>query len=336
MPAQLDRALYIGGKFAGRHLIAVLGATPAWLSVALIVATTSVSLFQAHEARRQAEKATAIKNFLLHVFTAGDNRAAGSKPPAEVTALELLDEGSAELVGALDTQPAVKLELIENMGDIYERLDAIDKEMALYRLGIHWLTPATDRIASKGNDSGYSSQDRCRLAGQVAESEKAVAEAERAFDASGDHRSLYYAHLLKTKGGLLAAGPRAKRSGRGARHVEAGGGDFARRYPDDEGYVSALISQGAEMALDEAHEAEDAADRALLVTRRLNEDATEQAHAVFAACFDQETNWATPRASATGLCRGLETLCVQRRRQAFLLFAERELARTGAAAEWTA
>jgi eukaryotic-like serine/threonine-protein kinase len=275
--ARPDRALYRLRKFASRHRVA-LGATGVVL-VALVIAT-SVSVYQAQEARRQAEKATAIKNFLLHVFTAGDNRAAGSKPPGEITALELLDKGSAELVGALDTQPAVKLELIEDMGDIYERMDAIDKELGLFREGI--------RLAdeSYGADSKQKAQllaltaGALSFAGRWVESEQAVIEAERAFDASGDHGSLYYAQLLKIKGGLLrghgASGAVAARDA--LRRAVA---VFAQSYTNDEGYIGALMYlAGADVALDDLGEAKAVADQAVDAARRLTGDASERAHAI--------------------------------------------------------
>ncbi|HMA00382.1 MAG TPA: serine/threonine-protein kinase [Steroidobacteraceae bacterium] len=275
--AQPDRVAYRLKKFAGRHR---LGLGAASIIAVALVAATAVSLFQAHEARRQAEKATAIKNFLLQVFTAGDNRAAGSKPPGEVTALELLDEGSATLMAALDTQPAVKLELIEDMGDIYERMDAIDKELALFRRGIE----LADK--SYGSDSPQKAHLLALIAGSLsfagrwADSERAVEEAERAFDAGGDHISLYYAQLLKTKGGLLRG---HGRSGAAAARValQRAADLFAQRYRHDEGYVGALMYlAGADMALDDMPAAKKAADGAVDAARGLKGDASERAHSI--------------------------------------------------------
>jgi eukaryotic-like serine/threonine-protein kinase len=274
--ARPDRAWYRLRKLAGRHRVA-LGATTAIL-LALVIAT-SVSLIQAHEARRQAERATAIKNFLLHVFTAGDRRAAGTKPPGEVTALELLDEGSAELLGALDTQPGVKMELIEDMADIYEIMDALDKEVALYREGV--------RLADQSY--GPNSPQKAKFlaliagawsfAGRWADSEGAVTEAERAFDASGDHSSLPYAQLMKVKGNLLRRhGPRTAREARDALQKAA---ILLARYPKDEGYDGALMYlAGADMALDDMDAAKKAADQAVEVARGLKGDASELAHSI--------------------------------------------------------
>jgi tetratricopeptide (TPR) repeat protein len=197
-----------------------------------------------------------------------------------VTALELLDKGSAELLGALNTQPAVKLELIENMGDIYERMDAIDKELALFREGI--------RLAdqSYGPDSKQKAQllalsaGALSFAGRWVESEAAVAEAEQAFDASKDHSSLYYAQLLKIKGGLLRGhGPSGAVAARDT--LRRAADIFARRYANDEGYVGALMYlAGADMALDDMGAAKAAADQAVDAARRLKSDASERAHAI--------------------------------------------------------
>jgi serine/threonine-protein kinase len=274
--ARPDRAWYRLRKLAGRHRLA-LGATAAILLA--LISATSVSLIQAHEARRQAERATAIKNFLLHVFTAGDRRAAGTKPPGEVTALELLDEGSAELLGALDTQPGVKMELIEDMADIYEIMDALDKEVALYREGV--------RLADQSY--GPNSPEKAKFlaliagawsfAGRWADSEGAVTEAESAFDASGDHTSLAYAQLMKVKGNLLRRhGPRAAQDARAALQKAA---TLLARYPKEEGYAGALMYlAGANIALDDMGAAKKAADQAVEFARGLKGDASELAHAI--------------------------------------------------------
>jgi serine/threonine-protein kinase len=275
--ARPDGSWYRLRKFAGRHRMA-FGATSVVL-LALVVAT-SVSLIQAHEAKRQAEKATAIKDFLLHVFAAGDNRAAGSKPLRDLTALELLDKSSTELLGVLDNQPAVKLELIEDIGDVYERMDALDKEMALYREGIR----TADR--SYGPNSRQKAQLLALIAGAQyfaghwLESEQAVAEAERAFDASGDHASIYYAQLLKSKGSLLRAhGPSGAVAAR--QTLQRAAALFARRFPDNEGYVGVLMYlASADLALDDMRQAKAAADGAVAAARRLTGDASELAHSI--------------------------------------------------------
>jgi len=115
--ARPDGALYRLRKLAGRHRVS-LGAAIAVL-LALLAATT-VSLIQAREATRQAERATATKNFLLGVFRANDPRIASNRPRGEITARELLDIGSARIEKDFSSQPELQIELLGLTTDMYD------------------------------------------------------------------------------------------------------------------------------------------------------------------------------------------------------------------------
>jgi serine/threonine-protein kinase len=117
--ARPDGVLYRLRKLAGRHRIG-LGAAVAVL-IALIAAT-AVSLLQAREAKQQAERATATKNFLLSVFRANDPRIASDRPRGEITARELLDIGSARIEKDFTGQPALQIELLGLTADMYDSM----------------------------------------------------------------------------------------------------------------------------------------------------------------------------------------------------------------------
>jgi hypothetical protein len=106
-------------KLAGRHRIG-LGASVAVL-IALVAATT-VSLLQAREAKQQAERATATKDFLLSVFRANDPRIASDTPRGEITARQLLDIGSARIEKDFTGQPALQIELLGLTADMYDSM----------------------------------------------------------------------------------------------------------------------------------------------------------------------------------------------------------------------
>jgi eukaryotic-like serine/threonine-protein kinase len=274
--AQPDRLGYRLRKFAGRNRGALIAGS--LIALALMSATV-ISTWQAREARREAEKSKAMKDFLLHVFTAGDNRASSSKPAGERTALELLDQGSSDLVNSLDTQPAVKAELIENMGDVYEGLDRSDKAIELYQVGVKLV----DRTL------GPNSREKAPLLARIVaayvqrgsfeQAEKLLPEAEAAFAASGDHTSEIYALFLKTKGNILRRHGMSRMAE--ARDTLQQAAALFERYPPQEGYVGTMMYlTGVHVSLDEIPEAKKAADAAVSTAETLKNDASELANAI--------------------------------------------------------
>jgi eukaryotic-like serine/threonine-protein kinase len=274
--AQPDSVRYRLGKLLARHRGAVLAGSI--IAVALIAAT-AVSTWQAREAKRQAEKATAMNEFLLHVFTAGDNRAAGSKTAAEMTALELLDQSTADLVNSLDTQPEVKIELIEYIGDIYEGMDRTDKAIALYQAGLQVIDRS---IGPRSPRKAYMLArivSAYLLQGNFAEAEKRVPEAEAAFDAAGDHSSEIYALFLKIEGNILRRhGPSALVA---ARDVLKRSAAVLEHYPKAQSYIGTMMFlANVYISLDQLPDAKQTVDAAVTAARALQGDAQELANAV--------------------------------------------------------
>jgi serine/threonine-protein kinase len=115
--ARPDSTLYRLGKLASRHRVSLSAGVVVLLA---LVAATAVSLIQAREATRQAERATATKNFLLGVFRANDPRIASERPRGEITARELLDIGSARIEKDFQGQPELQIELLGLTADMYD------------------------------------------------------------------------------------------------------------------------------------------------------------------------------------------------------------------------
>ena len=198
--ARPDRAMYKLRKFIGRNRLA-FGAAAA-VMLALIAATT-FSLLQAREASRQAETANIIKDFLLNVISAGDNRTTGSKPIAEMTATELIEKSRLEMLSSMNTRPAAKFELIQVIGGIYERMDSIDKAVDVYRSGVKFAEQTYGPHSAQKADMLARIASILVFGGRLPDSEPVIEEAEKEFDAIGQHESLAYAQLLKIKGNVL-------------------------------------------------------------------------------------------------------------------------------------
>jgi eukaryotic-like serine/threonine-protein kinase len=274
--AQPDRVVYRLQKWFGRNRGALIVAGIVLLA---LIGATVVSTWQAREAKREAEKATAMKDFLLHVFTAGQNRASGSRPAGEVTALELLDQGSAELVDSLTTQPAVKVELIESMGDVYEGLDRTDKAIALYQVGVQLIDRTIGPHSREKAGMLARIVSAYVLQGNLPDAEKLEPAAEAAFDASGDHASEIYGLFLKVKGNMLR---RHGASGMvAARDTLKKSAAVLERYPKAEGYVGTMMYlAGTYVSLDEIPEAKQAADASVATARTLKDNASQLANSV--------------------------------------------------------
>ena len=117
--ARPDRAGYRLRKIAGRHRVALSAA--GLIVVALSVATW-VLLIQVQEARKQAARATATKEFLVRVFRANDPRIAADKPRSEITARELLDIGASRIEKEFAGQPELQIELLGLTADMYDTM----------------------------------------------------------------------------------------------------------------------------------------------------------------------------------------------------------------------
>jgi serine/threonine protein kinase len=115
--ARPDSTLYRLRKLASRHRISLSAGGVVLLA---LMAATTVSLIQAREAKRQAERATATKNFLLSVFRANDPRIASDRPRGEITARELLDIGSERIEKDFRGQPELQIELLGLTADMYD------------------------------------------------------------------------------------------------------------------------------------------------------------------------------------------------------------------------
>lgn len=96
--AHPDSASYRLRKFLGRHRV---GAGAATLALAAILTATGVAFWQAGEARRAADDAVRVNNFLVDVIKASDPYNAGS----EITLSQAVDDAAAKVALRFPDRP---------------------------------------------------------------------------------------------------------------------------------------------------------------------------------------------------------------------------------------
>lgn len=114
--ARGDAKLYLLGRFLRRYRWAAV-------SVATIIMILSVgigaTLWQAERANREAQRATATRDFLLSVFRESDPRIARDRPPGEITAKDLLDASVNRIEKEFADDPETQLTLLALASEIY-------------------------------------------------------------------------------------------------------------------------------------------------------------------------------------------------------------------------
>lgn len=116
-------------KFVQRHRLAV-GMAAAFVAV-LIGGSIAVE-YQALRAQREAQRATAIKDFLIGMFRASDPSIASDKPRGTITARELLDKNSARIETEFANDPETEIDLLGVTSKIYGELGESDRLASLH------------------------------------------------------------------------------------------------------------------------------------------------------------------------------------------------------------
>lgn len=111
---------YRTGKYVNRHITGVAAATVVLLLLIAFAVTTSV---QNAKIRRERDTAEQVTKLLANLFQ--NNDPVQTKGEA-ITTREILDRGAAQVHNELKDQPEVKAELLNIIGNIYEKLGAFD------------------------------------------------------------------------------------------------------------------------------------------------------------------------------------------------------------------
>ncbi len=122
--ARADSAGYRLRRFVARHRLAVALAA---LAMAGLLGGSTVALWQAQRAEREATLARAAQAFLTSVF---DAAAPDAEAGARVTVRELIDRGVDRVDDDLADQPQLRAEMLLTLGTLYRQLGQYDAAAA--------------------------------------------------------------------------------------------------------------------------------------------------------------------------------------------------------------
>jgi serine/threonine protein kinase len=129
--ARGDSRWYRTRRFMARHAL-VLGAT--FAVVAALGVGLGLALWQAKQARLEAAKATAIKDFMVGLFKANDLEQQDAPRKRQQSVQDLLQDSARALGGqGLSSQPEVQVELQGVVGGLLHDLQLSDAAIALRR-----------------------------------------------------------------------------------------------------------------------------------------------------------------------------------------------------------
>jgi eukaryotic-like serine/threonine-protein kinase len=139
--ARPPSTLYVLRKALHRHRTAAIAAAFVLVALVLGIAGTSLALLRARraESRAVAEAAAAresraesdqVVDFLTGVLAAsGPDAKDTTRPPSQVTALELLDRGAARVDRELADQPRIQTRVETTIGRVYRQLGLYDESL---------------------------------------------------------------------------------------------------------------------------------------------------------------------------------------------------------------
>ena len=104
---------YRARKFVGRNKVGVAAGV---LLAASLAGGIGATLWQAREARQEAERALAARNFMVQLFEASDPDVAQGRV---ITARELLDQGAHQVRAAFVETPRLRAEMLLLLGELY-------------------------------------------------------------------------------------------------------------------------------------------------------------------------------------------------------------------------
>jgi tetratricopeptide (TPR) repeat protein len=130
--ARGDKRWYRFRKFARRNRYALAAAV---IAFGISIAAAFLSLQQAHLAREQAQRAQAVRKFLVGVFEQAHPDQNKGQP---FTAQQLLAKGEQQLATATDMNPAIRAELTGLIGSLYWKLSDNTPATKLLADAIAW------------------------------------------------------------------------------------------------------------------------------------------------------------------------------------------------------
>ena len=226
------------------------------LVLALLAGSAGIA-WQAHEARAQARRAEAVKDFLLGVFSAADPRLPGGKPNGQTTAKTLLDRSAARIDEQFAGDPDLRIELLRTAADVYRELGEDEAYEALQRrqlaLVIDRYGPLHDNVLNGQLEAAVRAYHR----GKLPECRRLLAEADDSIRRAGRDRDPLRAHWWSTRGMCLR--DQADQADARLQAQQKAVALFAELEPGQRGHVTAL----AELATEHSHQGRQAESMAV-------------------------------------------------------------------------
>ena len=236
--ARPDSAAYRADKFMRRHWFGVGAAA---LIVLAVAAGVTGTLIKQREAELQAQRAVAVKGFLLDMFeqTRSAVKANGTQS-REATVNDMLAAGADRIEAAFAAQPEIRDEVFGVLTELYSEASDRNRMTALARRRL-----ALAR-ASFGAEDRRTAPAEVELAGvqlnfgENAEAKALLDHAQALLDRAGDDRSIWRARLLRWQGVYVQftdrKAPWPTHPMRRAVQM------FRDRYPDDDYLLEALMA----------------------------------------------------------------------------------------------
>lgn len=200
--ASPESKLYRARKYLQRHVVAVSIASLMLLS---IVAGVTGTVISSRAAVREAQRAVAVKRFLLDLFEQARGSLHGGVEAREATLNDLLQAGADRVEAAFASQPEIRDEVFQILVELYTDTGTRQQTEQLARRRL-----AAARSAF-GRDDPRTAPAEVMLGaalinyGELDEARGLLSDAQRLLDAAGDRTSIERARLLRWQGTLLSA-----------------------------------------------------------------------------------------------------------------------------------
>ena len=240
--ARPDSTGYRLRRYLQRHAFGV--ATAAVLTLS-IVAGVAGTLIKEREARRQAERAVAVKRFLLDMLQqARTSVQSGGVQVREATVNDMVAAGADRIGKSFASEPEIRDEVFGVIEELYS--DAFDpkRALALARQRLDAARAAFGPIDPRVAPAQVALASSLIIVGELPEAEKVLSQTQALLDRAGDDTSLTRASLLRWQG-IVVLLTEAKPEWHAhplRRAVEL----LRARYPDDDELLESLVSLPSE------------------------------------------------------------------------------------------
>jgi tetratricopeptide (TPR) repeat protein len=144
--------LYAMGRLLRRHRTL---AASILVTMLVLVAGVVATLWQAHTARLEASKASAVRDFLLDIFEHNSVNNPDGAQARQTTAEQLLDIGAQRIKTGLSTEPQVRSQVMEVLAELYDQLERFDKVEQIERARLADIAQGGDKPSSDKADAQW-------------------------------------------------------------------------------------------------------------------------------------------------------------------------------------